>query len=277
MPQEPKLIALDLDGTLLTHDKQISSRNKAAIAKAQEREVAVVLASGRTHEATSRYAKMLDMSASNIVISYNGARVGTLGGELLYERGVSADQAAYVIDYAQEHGLHLNFYWEDVLYVREINEWSRLYQNRTGSVPNPIGSLDKMKGRAPTKLLIVNSFERTTSLLAPMKAHFGDTLYITKTDDEYIEFMNPEVNKGHALEFVANKLGVNRENVWAFGDNYNDVAMLEWAGWSVAMQNGKAEAKMIASEIGPDSEDDGVAQVLEREFAAVAKGINSNE
>ena len=123
-----------------------------------------------------------------------------------------------------------------------------------------------MKGRAPTKLIIVDSLERTNSLLAPMKAHFGETLYITKTDDEFLEFMNPHVSKAVGLEFTATRLGIDREAVWAFGDSYNDVPMLEWAGRSFAMANGKPEARAAASDAAPDSEDDGVAQILERAF-----------
>lgn len=266
MLEQPRIIAIDLDGTLLTHAKTISPRNKAAIEAARAHGTAVVLASGRTHEATGKYSHLLGMAPADIVISYNGARVGELDGPRLFERGVPADLAAYVIDYAEEHQLHLNFYYEDTLYVRDLNEWSRLYQGRTGTQPHPIGSLQKMKGKSPTKLLIVNSLERTNGLIAPMKVHFGESLYITKTDDEYLEFMNPQVNKGAALAFVAEKLGVDRSLTWAFGDNYNDIPMLEWAGRSFAMANGKPEAKAAAADEAPDSEEDGVAQVLERVF-----------
>ncbi|MDR3708267.1 MAG: Cof-type HAD-IIB family hydrolase [Capsulimonadaceae bacterium] len=267
MTFKPGLIALDLDGTLLNKVKKVSPRNTAAVNAAIARGIHVCLASGRTHEATSKYAAPFTTTPEDLIISYNGARVGTLGGELIYEKPVSADQAAWLIDYAFEHDLHLNFYTGDTLYVSKLTKWSELYQARTGTVPNAIGDLRTMKGKPATKLIIVDSYEKTNSLLAPMKEHFGSALYITKTDDEYLEFMNAVVDKGEALSFVAQRLGVARENTAAFGDNYNDLPMLAWAGCGVAMSNGKPDVLRAGDEIAPGNDDDGVAQVIERWLA----------
>ncbi|HEY3330359.1 MAG TPA: Cof-type HAD-IIB family hydrolase [Capsulimonadaceae bacterium] len=267
MIHAPKLLAFDLDGTLLTHDKRISPRNAAALKAARAAGVHVTIASGRMHEATGRYAKQLGLPLDTLIVSYNGARVGPIEGAATYECPVDACLAQYLIDYTEAHKLPLNFYYDDVLYVRELNEWTDLYERRTGSVPNPIGSFERFRGVAPTKLLIINSLEVTNSLVAPMKEHYGDSLYITKTDDEYLEFMNPAANKGAALADVASSLGIARENCVAFGDNYNDLPMLEWAGWSVGMGNGKAEVKAVASEVAPDAQQDGVGQIVERMIA----------
>lgn len=260
----PGLIALDLDGTLLTHDKLISPGNRYAVRQAIDAGVHVVLASGRMHEATCRYAHMLDMDDDTPVISYNGALVRTVGGETLLDKPVQAEYADYIIEYTSLHGLHLNYYLDDTLYVAEMDRWSRLYNERTGSVPNPVGDLSRFKGESPTKLIIVDSLDVTNGLLGPMRGHFGDTLYITKTDDEYLEFMNRDAGKGSALEVVARRLGVARENVVAFGDNLNDIPMLEWAGWSVAMENAKPEVKQVARQVGLSADQDGVSHGILR-------------
>ncbi len=264
MMHPPKLIALDLDGTFLNPSKQISDRNRAAVNAAIKAGIHVVLASGRMHEATSRYTRLLDMAPSNPVISYNGARVSPIKGPIISEYPIDPDVAAYLIDYTDGVGVHLNFYHDDTLYVKEMDRWSDFYFGRTGSVPNPVSDLGKFKGLSPTKLLVVGTCEETDALVAPMKAHFGESLYITKTDDEYLEFMNPAATKGAALAAVAASLGIARENVVAFGDNLNDLPMLKWAGWPIAMANGKPETHALASEIAPPDDEDGVAQVIER-------------
>ena len=98
------------------------------------------------------------------------------------------------------------------------------------------------------------------------KGEFGDTLYITKTEDEYLEFMDPAVNKGHALTEVATHLGLTASECAAFGDSFNDMPMLEWAGLGVAMASGRDELKAIAQKIAPPADDDGVAAVLAELF-----------
>jgi len=267
---EPGLIALDLDGTLLTHDKLISDPNRAAVRRAIDAGIAVVLASGRMHEATVRYAHILGMGDDVPVVSYNGGLVRTVGGVTLSERPVPADSADYLIEYTREHGLHLNYYLNDTLYVTSMDEWSVLYNSRTGSVPEPVGDLGRFKGESPTKLIIVGSKATTDGLLAPMQAYFGNTLYVTKTDDEYLEFMNVDASKASALAIAAEYVGVPQSACVAFGDNLNDIPMLEWAGWSVAMANAKPEVKLAAKEVGPCADDDGVASGIDRLMRAKA-------
>jgi Cof subfamily protein (haloacid dehalogenase superfamily) len=263
MLKNAKLLAFDLDGTLLNSNKQIGERTVAAIRKAVECGIHVVLASGRMHYATAKFADQLNIPIDTPVISYNGGMVKTLSGKLIYERPVPAELAQYVIDFTDANDYHLNFYTGDVLYVKRLNEWSDLYERRIGSIPTPVENFNRFAGVAPTKLLLMDTLEKTNALVEPMQRHFGDLLYITKTENEYLEFMNPLATKGLALAAVARHLNIPRENVAAFGDNYNDIPMLEWAGWSVAMGNAKPEVKAAANQIAPTSDDDGIGQVLE--------------
>ena len=264
---EPGLIALDLDGTLLTHDKLISSPNRAAVRRAIDAGIAVVLASGRMHEATVRYAHMLDMAANTPVVSYNGGLVRTVGGYTLSHRPVPPEVADYLIAFTRERGLHLNYYLNDTLYVTGMDEWSVLYNSRTGSVPVAVGDLGKFAGQSPTKLIIIGSNATTDDLLGPMRDHFGSSLYVTKTDDEYLEFMNADASKAAALEVAANFLGIPQSASAAFGDNQNDIPMLKWAAWGVAMANARPEVKLAAQEVGLSADEDGVAFGIDRLLA----------
>ena len=122
--------------------------------------------------------------------------------------------------------------------------------------------MSRFDGEQPTKLLLIDTPENTDRLLTYFQAEFGDTLYVTKTEDEYLEFMDPRVNKGVALAETARRLGLTAQECAAFGDSYNDLPMLEWAGMAIAMENGRAELKAIADYIAPPADDDGVATIL---------------
>ena len=266
-----RLAAIDLDGTLLDRAKSISPENRRVIVALVKRGEHIVLASGRMNEATSRYARQLGMANDTPVISYNGALVRTLGGETWLHRPVAPEPAAWLVDFCHEQGYHLNYYLNDTLYVEHDGEWAKLYRGRTGSVPNPVTNLAKFRGDRPTKLILIDTRERTDALVAPMKERFGTSLYITKTDDEYLEFMNPEADKGQALAAVAARLGVRRADCISLGDNHNDIPMLQWAGTGIAMENARDDVRSIADVIAPDCEEDGVAVMLERFFGPVGR------
>ena len=201
-----RLVAIDLDGTLL-HSKthRVSPGNAAAVQRLRDRGVPVVFASGRQHETTAAFALELRLPEDAPVISYNGALVRRLNGETVTHRPVPADPAQAVTRFCADHGHHLNYYLDDNLYVRDLTHWAQLYQDRTGSVPR-VGDLARFDGQCPTKLLLIDTQEVTNKLLAHFQARFGDTLYITKTEDEYLEFMAPGVSKGVALAHVAGLL-----------------------------------------------------------------------
>lgn len=263
----PQLIALDLDGTLLTHDKRISPRNLATVQALAAQGIHIVLASGRMHQVTARYASELGLPDDEPVISYNGAMGRTHAGAPLFEWPVPTAEAEEIVEFSWQHDYHLNFYHSDTLYVAHQTKWAEIYYSRTGSLPHPIGDLRSLIGKEPTKLIIIDTPQETDRLLEEKRRQYGDRLYITKTDDEYVEFMNPGAGKGAALAWIARELGIPQDRCMAFGDNYNDIPMLEWAGVGVAMANAREAVFAHANDTAPDSEQDGIAQYLERFLA----------
>lgn len=262
-----RLAAIDLDGTLLhSRTHQVSAGNAAAVARALAHGATIVLASGRQHETTAAFALGLRLPPESPVISYNGALVRRLNGETLSHRPLPADAAEYIVRFAADHGYHLNYYLDDLLYVREETEWSRIYQQRTGSVARVVHDLTTFDGRRPTKILLIDTKEVTDRLLKESQDHFGDSLYITKTEDQYLEFMDKGVSKGVALASVASLLSIPQEQCVAIGDSWNDVPMLQWAGLAVVMGSGKDAAKAAAAMIVPASDDDGVGVALDKIF-----------
>jgi Cof subfamily protein (haloacid dehalogenase superfamily) len=256
------LAAIDLDGTLLGSDHVISVGNHTAIRRVIDAGGVIVLASGRQFSTIDTFAQKLGLSLDAPIIAYNGAMIRTHGGETWFHQPLPAVASAAIVHYCAVNGFHLNLYLNDTLFVRDDTQWSRMYQKRTGTVPQITGDLSRFDGEEPTKLLLIDTCENTDRLQAHFQAEFGDILTITKTEDEYLEFMAPNVSKGRALAETAKRLGLSADQCAAFGDSYNDISMLKWAGLGVAMENGRLELKAVADLTAPPADADGVGTIL---------------
>lgn len=262
-----RLAAIDLDETLLGRDHAISQRNALAVRSMVACGATCVIASGRMHEATTRYAEELDLRGP--LISYNGAMVRELStGELWFHRPVPGPLATDVIDFCARYGHHLNYYLNDRLFVADRGAWAEVYLRQTGSPMEVAGDLKVFAGTEPTKMILIDTVETTDRLLELFRGRFGETLTVMKTNPEYLEFMHPAASKGAALELVAKRLSVRREEVVAFGDGHNDVAMLRWAGLGVAMGTGKEEAISAADRVAPPFDEDGFGMAVEELLGA---------
>jgi Cof subfamily protein (haloacid dehalogenase superfamily) len=260
------LCAIDLDDTLLGPDHKLSQRNATAIKKVVEAGVVVLIASGRMYAASLPTAKELQLDAP--IICYNGAMVKhPFTGETWMEESVAPAVAGDLMDYCRQAGLQLNFYWQDLLYTAAYTPWLELYHNRTGA-PLEVRSdfYSFLKGIAPTKLIIVDDPERIDQLLPEMRDRYGASIYVTKSNKEYLEFLPPGANKGSALAFVADRYGVTAAETIAFGDSWNDLPMLNWAGLSVAVGNAKPEVIAAADRTVLSNAEDGVGIALEEIF-----------
>ncbi|MDE0299798.1 MAG: Cof-type HAD-IIB family hydrolase [Candidatus Poribacteria bacterium] len=258
-----RMAALDLDGTLLNSDHIVTDKNCTALRELSKEGVVVVLVSGRMHQSILPISDQIGLE--NPIISYNGGLVKhAKTGEVFHHTPIAATTAMDLVDYCDERGLHLNFCLDDQLYIRMENPWSELYMNRTGVRATAVGDLKKLTGGEPTKMQVLDTPENVTRLLIEFQKDFGDRLYITRTQIEYIEFMNPKVSKGPALKALAAKAGISMDLVVAFGDGYNDESMMDAAGYSIAMGNAVEELKESADFIAESNDVDGVAQAVER-------------
>lgn len=257
-----RLAAIDLDETILSFEGRISERNRRAVRALQDAGCLPVIASGRMHQATTRYADLLEIAGP--VISYNGAMIRTHpAGETWRHLTMDPGPATAVIEFCAKNGYHLNYYLDDHLYVASRTRWAEFYLRHTGSPMEVIGDLRQLVGTRPTKMILIDTPETADRLFLMMRDRFGDALYITRTNPEYLEFMHPDANKGTALAALAARLDIPREEVLAFGDGGNDLPMIQWAGFSVAMANAKEVVRQAASYVAPPFEEDGFAQAVE--------------
>ena len=263
-----RLLALDLDGTLIGDDLQISPANRAALAAVQARGVHVTLATGRMLRSTRPFAATLGIRTP--IICYQGALIGDpVGGAVLFHRPLAAALAQEVIAWLAAHDLSPNLYLNDNLYVAAQNPGTAFYARINGGIPvNAVGDLGaflRAAGTDPTKLSVVLANEaQAEATVAGLQAHFGDRVYATKSHPLFAETINPACNKGVALAQLAAHLGVTQDETMAVGDGSNDVPMLRWAGTGVAMGQAGAAVQAAARYVTGAQTADGLAAALER-------------
>jgi len=264
-----KLIALDIDGTLLCHDHTLGECTRRTLQTAHERGIHIVLNSGRMTPSMEFAAKLLGFDVH--LIGYNGAQMvapRAQGRRVLYEQFMYLDVARELLGIASARKLHLNWYLDGVVYSEDLPHLRPhidLYIRRTGSPYCFVECGGAHLERAPYKVLFIVDPLLRDRLRAELEPQFSPRATITSTDPEYLEFMHPAVNKGLGLQRLAKMLNLNMEQVLAVGDSDNDVPMLRMAGWGVGVANARAKVRAVADALTPsDCNHDGVAEAVER-------------
>ncbi len=257
------LIAMDLDETLLGSDFKISERNKKAIKAAKEKGVRVTIATGRMYQSTLPYARELNIDIP--VIAYHGALIRTYD-EILFHYPVDYDSALQIVEAAERLKYHINLYIDDQVHVREENHFTKLYQT-IASVPvitvgDPAAFLRSRK-EEPSKLTVIDYEGNLERMEDYLREEFGDNLSVTKSHKFFLELTHKDATKGKALKKLADSFGVKQENVMAFGDSFNDMDMIQYAGLGVAVANARPELKAVANLVADTNTSDGVAKVIE--------------
>jgi len=269
-PAEPiRLIALDLDGTTLRQDKTVGRRTIEALRAAHAGGVEIALASGRMTPAMSATAEALGIDCC--IVSYNGAAVcgrGSAGRQRLFHQPLHSHVARELFAFARERKYQVNFYHDDVIISEDsphLRPFIEIYKSRTGSPYHLVPSLHDYMHHAPTKLLLVVDPHVRNDIEAELRPRFGSLATIIRTDPEYLEFLDPRVNKGRGVIKLAEHLGIPMSQVMAVGDGENDVPMLEVAGFGIAVANACADCRRAARAFTEnDNENDAVAEAVER-------------
>lgn len=257
-----KLIAVDLDDTLLNDRLEVTPRTRLALGQAHGAGVVITLATGRMYRSALPFT--LDLGIEVPIITYQGALVkNACSGEVLLERLVPLDRAREVLAEGYEAGVHINLYLDDTLFVDSITPEGAGYAELAGVEMHPVGNLLAFLDREPAKILFIAEPDLLDGLRDRLRAKFADSLYITKSKPRYLEFMHPGATKGRALEALAEKLGCAASEVMAIGDSYNDLDMFRYAGMAVAMGNAPGEVKERAGYVTDTNNCDGVAKALE--------------
>lgn len=262
-----RLVVLDIDGTLLDDDKRIPAANLQALRLAREAGVLIAIASGRMLPTIEPIEEKLGIDT--VIISYNGGKIvgpRAKGRQEIAHHPVPADLAGSFIDYSRQHGYLLNFYVEDRLYAEDGDGRKRfrdLYSARTGSVYH-IVDLTTMKGRSPTKMILLADPEERDRLLEELSPRC-EGVALSRSDPEYLEITRVGVNKGTALPDLARFFDLSADEILAVGDADNDNEMLRAAGVGVAVANARPGTKAIANFVTERTNNEGaVAEAIQR-------------
>lgn len=270
----PRLVAVDLDGTLLNSDHRLSERTIATMRRLEGAGIPVVISTGRSYEGMMRFKN--EIGLKNPVVCYNGAVIADGGSDrILHQWLLSADIARSALDYARERDFHLQFFRDGELYFERRREESEYYEASTG-LTGHVTDFDSWDNLEVTKALMVlppsrgsGEFPELHEAKARFEALFGERLYCALSKPFYLEFINGRGSKGNALLQVCKDMGIRAEEIAAFGDGFNDLEMLEVAGISVAMSNAPEGVKDACSHVTDlNNDEDGVADFVERHFLA---------
>lgn len=269
-----KMIAIDLDGTLLTDELIIPPKTVNTIQKAVEIGTIVTIATGRMFTSAKIIAQQLGINVP--LITYQGAIIKDVyETEVIYERLIPPDISQALVKIALQKKIHLQVYQDDLLYCAVENDELISYAEDV-KVPYTIETnLVKLATRGFTKALFIGEPDRLYALQDELRILFGDRAHIAKSKERYLEVTHPEANKGSALLYLAERLGIDASEIIGIGDNYNDIELLNTAGLGIAMGNGVRELRRRADYITLTNNEEGVEHAIEKfVLEPASKGVS---
>ena len=263
-----KLLVLDVDGTLLNDEREISKRTLAALLKVQQMGVRIVLASGRPTYGLMPLAKTLELgNYGGFVLSYNGCQIiKAQNGEILFERRINPEMLPYLEKKARKNGFAIFTYHDDTLITDSPdNEYIKneaLLNNLKIIKEDEFSTAIDF---APCKCMLVSDKEKALiGLEQHWEKRLAGTLDAFRSEPYFLEVVPCGVNKANTLGALLEHLGVTREEVLAVGDGVCDVTMLQLAGMGVAMGHSQDSVKVCADYVTASNEEDGVALAVEK-------------
>ncbi|MFA0088210.1 Cof-type HAD-IIB family hydrolase [Vibrio sp. 10N.261.51.F12] len=261
-----KLIAIDMDGTLLTSDKKITDRTKQAIHAAKQKGVTVVLASGRPINGMIDAVNELGLNTpDDFIIHFNGAFVQKVqSGEVLHHQILDGKSAKEVAILAKKLDLHCHAFSEELgLITTESNPYTD-HEAKINKLDITVFDFNQLDDdHKIIKAMIVGEPSKLTLGISAIPQAYYKDYTIVQSAPFFLEFLNPLSNKGEGVSVIAKQLGLSAEQVMCFGDAENDHHMIRYAGKGVAMENAMDETKAIADYITDSNDNDGVAKAIE--------------
>jgi len=257
-----KLLALDIDGTLVDRSLTVTPANLAALREAMAGGLRVVLATGRMFSSALRYAEQI--GTEEPVIAYQGAVVRRPDGTLLREWPLSPAAAADAVRLARELDLHLNLYADDHFFVERMGPGAELYASVAQLEPVLVDDLMKVAAGGSTKAVFVDQPRRLEEVEALVRETLEPASRVTFSMPEFLEVVDRGVSKAVALDYVCAGYGIRPEEVIAAGDGPNDRELFEYCGLAVAPSDAIAEVIAAADATVAPPRQDGIAELVHR-------------
>lgn len=263
---EGVLLSLDLDGTLTNSKKKITPRTYEALMEAQRNGAKVVLASGRPVYGMEHLAEQLHLAEyGGFVLAFNGGKlIDWQTQEVIMEQKLPDDLVPRIYNSAVEADLALLTYRGKTIVTNKAFDRHVMHNAYINKLPlvELCDFLNEIEYPV-NKCLIVGEPERLEALEKKMQEEYGDAMGVFRSQPFFLECVPPGIDKAHSLDVLCQKRGFKKESIVAFGDSWNDLSMIEFAGLGVAMGNAVEELKTKADYVTSSNEEDGVAEVIE--------------
>ena len=257
-----RLLALDMDGTLLNSKGELSPGNRLAIKEALAAGVQVTISTGRSLQGALWCAEELGLTCPLIV--YNGGMLAKVTGEILYSKEMLPADALLAMEEGVKHGVTLCIWSKGKLYGYPLNERTADYVRFSGVEPLPVESLEELARQGVTKVLWYGTKEEIPAFWEEMKGKPFANTHLCPSQPMFLEFFHGEVSKAAALAKLGEALQIPREEIIAMGDGANDLELIAYAGLGVAMGNATDAVKKKADAVTLTNDKDGVAAVIEK-------------
>lgn len=264
MKEDIKVVALDLDGTLLNSQHQISQANKDIIHHLTEKGIEVILCTGRPYNAMKKFRDELGLT--NIVICFNGAGVIDKDENYLLNTSLDETISRELVRIGRESDIYHHGFMDTRWLVPFFNETTRGYKERTG-LTETLVDFDRVEELKFIKMMYIGDREVLDSIYLELEKKFGDSVYKAFSTTNYLEVLSNKSSKAKALDFYLKSKGLSRDNLLVMGDGYNDLEMIKFAGVGVIMENAPEELKEYGDYIAPSNEESGVALFLKDFFS----------
>ncbi|MFK7696390.1 Cof-type HAD-IIB family hydrolase [Paenibacillus sp. HJGM_3] len=258
-----KLIALDVDGTLLTDDHELTAPTIETIRQVNQAGAQIVLCTGRGPG--NAIPVMEELGLQGAVITHNGAAtIRTEDRSLVHQVPFEAAELEAFIRYCREHRVHYDYSTAFHLHIdTDLSEHLEEMYRKFQMTPFRVADVSRMEELAVKFTVYSPDKERVDQVEADW-SQAGSRLRVLRSGDFFIDVMHAEASKGHALRALCGSLGIPREQVLAMGNYYNDIEMLQFAGWGIAMDNSPEEVKQAADEVTVSNNEGGVYRSLRR-------------
>lgn len=261
-----RLIVTDMDGTLLNREQELTKKNREAIDFAIENGVKVALASGRMYDSARQHIEYLNMDIP--IIACNGSLIKSSDGKLIYSKKIDTDLCLKAAAVLERYGVYYQCQHEDILFCRDTDNIDSVYYRINEFMKTQtkvVIEKDLKKSIQNNDILKFTIIEEDDASMLPIIRKELETikgLKITSSWENNIEIMSNGVDKGEAIKMLCKHLNIDRSEIIAIGDNYNDIEMIEYAGLGVAMGNSNDDIKKIADYVTDTNEESGFANAI---------------
>ena len=256
-----KMIATDLDGTLLDDNKQISIENQEAVRYAVEKGIKIIPCTGRAVQGVTKFPFLTALKT--LAVTHNGGMIINLAdNQILYNCTLQNNDAEFIISKGFSFHTNMCIWIDNRLYCNEINEYTSKYSGINSVEPLVFHSYRELPDREVTKILWYDTEEHISDYAEHMEKTVSANVTCCTSTPHFLEFFSSKTSKAIALAHIGNLYGIKKENIIALGDEKNDIDMLKFAGKGIAMANARSEVKKAADFITESNNENGFAKAI---------------